>query len=350
MAARVSPAQIAAMAQAHGLDPQAVLAVAEQEGLGGGIGDRGTSFGPFQLHYGGAYPSSAPRGAAASQAWAWSPEGVNYALNQIQGVAGGLSGPAAVSAIVSRFERPADPGSEIQGALSSYGHANVGSAGMPTQIIQSLPASAVPKLLPLNSMPSGGLLAGSNLGSLNLLGSAAAALGFSTPRMPAPLPPSLPVATQMSVTQPGVTATGPVTPGHYPNLKVVPTASITGLNPRLLSGLQQLGRIYGPISIQSGYRSPSYSAKVGGYANDPHSRGEAVDAYINGKPIGEVIPLDVLARYGLQGGNQPGFYQGKSDPEHVQIPGSGVDKSMRSPLLGQATGVPRTGNVPPSFA
>jgi hypothetical protein len=104
-----------------------VLAVASQEGLGGGIGDQGTSFGPFQLHYGGAYPSWAPQGQAASQAWASSPQGINYALGKIQGVAGGLRGPAAISNIVSRFERPADIPSEIAGATRAYGTVSVPS-------------------------------------------------------------------------------------------------------------------------------------------------------------------------------------------------------------------------------
>ena len=173
-AARVSPSQIAAMAQARGLDPRAVLAVAGQEGLGGGIGDQGTSFGPFQLHYGGAYPSSAPQGAAASQDWAWSPEGINYALGQM-GFARGMTGRQAVSNIVSRFERPADPGSEIKGALASYGQ-GMPSGGLPTSI--QPPLSANVNLMPLMKMPSGGLLGGSNLGSLDLLGSAANTLGF----------------------------------------------------------------------------------------------------------------------------------------------------------------------------
>jgi len=176
MPARVSPAQIAAMAQARGLDPRAVLAVAGQEGLGGGIGDQGTSFGPFQLHWGGAYPTSAPQGdPAASQAWAWSPEGVNYALGQM-GFARGMTGKQAVSNIVNRFERPADPGSEIQGALASYGR-GMPSGGLPTSI--QLPPSANVKLIPLMKTPSGGPLDGSNLGSLDLLGSAANALGVS---------------------------------------------------------------------------------------------------------------------------------------------------------------------------
>ena len=118
----------AALSSYPQLDPKAVLAVAAQEGLGGGIGDNGTSFGPFQLHYGGAYPSFAPQGAQASQAWAWSPEGINYALRNISQVAGGLKGPSAVNAIVTRFERPANPSGEVAGALRAYGAPiNVGS-------------------------------------------------------------------------------------------------------------------------------------------------------------------------------------------------------------------------------
>jgi hypothetical protein len=119
----------AELARYPGLDPRAVLAVASQEGLGGGIGDQGTSFGPFQLHYGGAYPSWAPQGQSASQAWATSPQGINYALGKIQGVAGGLHGPAAISNIVSRFERPADIPSEIAGATRAYGTVSVPPPG-----------------------------------------------------------------------------------------------------------------------------------------------------------------------------------------------------------------------------
>ena len=104
------------------LDPRAVLAIASHEGLGGGIGDNGTSFGPFQLHYGGAYPSNvAPTGSPqASQAWAWSPQGINYALGQINQVAGGLTGYNAISNISRRFERPANPAAEIADAASKY--------------------------------------------------------------------------------------------------------------------------------------------------------------------------------------------------------------------------------------
>src|SRR5580765_3277248 len=106
---------IRSRSQQLGLDPRAVLAVAGSEGLSGGVGDQGTSFGPFQLHVGGALPSGRGR------AWAESRAGIDYALGQIQGVARGQTGRTAISNIVRRFERPADPGGEIQRALSSYG-------------------------------------------------------------------------------------------------------------------------------------------------------------------------------------------------------------------------------------
>jgi peptidoglycan LD-endopeptidase LytH len=110
-------------AKALGLDPRAVRAVASVEGLSGAVGDQGTSYGPFQLHRGGALP------AGRDRAWAESKAGIEYALRQIQGVAQGLTGQQAVANIVRRFERPADPSGEIQRAMAAYGGAPaIGSA------------------------------------------------------------------------------------------------------------------------------------------------------------------------------------------------------------------------------
>lgn len=105
-----------------GLDPNAVIAVASQEGIGGGIGDSGTSFGPFQLHAGGALPANQYTGpySAATNAWAWSKQGIDYALQNIASVAQGLTGGNAISAIVTGFERPANAGPEIAGAQKTY--------------------------------------------------------------------------------------------------------------------------------------------------------------------------------------------------------------------------------------
>jgi hypothetical protein len=120
-----------------GLDPRAVFAIAQHEGLSGGIGDQGTSFGPFQLHWGGAYPSFAPQGnPQAAQAWASSPAGIDYALGQIQGVAGGLTGREAIYNISSRFERPADVAGEVADAIAHYG------APLPTPVATPVAVAA----------------------------------------------------------------------------------------------------------------------------------------------------------------------------------------------------------------
>lgn len=111
-------ALIAQMARARGLDPAAVLSIASVEGgFNGSVGDHGTSFGPFQLHIGGALP----KGLGNPNQWANSKAGIAYALDHIAQVAGGLKGRQAISAISSRFERPADVAGEVAKASGRYG-------------------------------------------------------------------------------------------------------------------------------------------------------------------------------------------------------------------------------------
>lgn len=126
---RLTSADIAARARALGLDAAAVLSVAQQEGLGGGIGDSGHAFGPFQLNDAGGVITGKFPGQSQQQLqdWAWSPQGVDYALGGINKVAHGLAGPDAVRAIVSQFERPADIPGEIARAL-----------GQPAPVMQQL--------------------------------------------------------------------------------------------------------------------------------------------------------------------------------------------------------------------
>ena len=142
-------------AQRRRLDPAAVLAVASQEGgfYGGSdsIGDHGTSFGPWQLHVGGALPDEVwARGATYAQAWAWSTTGIDYALGIIASVAAGLSGLASITNIVTRFERPLDIPAEIAGAWAVYGTyqqrvaSGSGGIGDPGEIPGTLPGSPPP--------------------------------------------------------------------------------------------------------------------------------------------------------------------------------------------------------------
>lgn len=99
------------------LDPYAVQSVALGEGglYFGNVGDNGTSFGPFQLHVGGALPKG------KDAAWANSPAGIRYALDQMVKVgAAGLKGNRAIETIIRKFERPANPSASIANAIKRY--------------------------------------------------------------------------------------------------------------------------------------------------------------------------------------------------------------------------------------
>lgn len=104
-------------ARKYNLDPRAMMAIAMHESgmRWGAVGDGGSSFGPFQLHRGGAMP------ADKSAAWANSLQGVMYAARQMSKVgASGLTGYNAIDVISRKFERPADPNAEISHAWDWY--------------------------------------------------------------------------------------------------------------------------------------------------------------------------------------------------------------------------------------
>lgn len=108
---------IYADAPKYGIDPDAAAAISNSTEWPGrsGAGDSGTSFGPFQLHVGGALPRGRGR------KWAESRAGVNYALRQMAAHgARGLRGPAAIQAISANFERPADVPHEVSQSTAWY--------------------------------------------------------------------------------------------------------------------------------------------------------------------------------------------------------------------------------------
>lgn len=135
--------QIIEGARARGIDPQAALAVARVEGLGGGVGDGGHAFGPFQLNDAGGVLTNRP---GNHRQFAESPAGINWALDQIAGVARGLHGRGAVNAIVRRFERPANPDAEVQKALGLYGGGGGATTpGIAGSITGGIPAPSPPQ-------------------------------------------------------------------------------------------------------------------------------------------------------------------------------------------------------------
>jgi Peptidase M15 len=105
------------------------------------------------------------------------------------------------------------------------------------------------------------------------------------------------------------------------------TIQDVGQLPVLTSRLDQLAQalrvvIYGI----SGYRTPAHSVAVGGFADDPHTKGGAEDIGVNSllRSSAAQISEAQLARYGLYRPFDPSDNPGNTEVNHVQlIPSSG---------------------------
>jgi hypothetical protein len=102
----------------YGVDVNALLAVAAQEGLNGAVGDGGHAFGPFQMNDAGGVLAGRFPNSAAAQAYAESPAGIEEAVKNIAAATKGLRGPDALAAIVSQYEKPADYAAGLAAGLS----------------------------------------------------------------------------------------------------------------------------------------------------------------------------------------------------------------------------------------
>jgi hypothetical protein len=129
-------------AQRHGVDPWVALALAQGEGgfNYGSVGDGGTSFGPYQLHEGGALPPG------RTAAWANSPAGIDYAMRGIAAAVGTRTGRAGIQAGVTGFERPAAPTPEIDRDVSWLSQQLAKAKGRPP-----IPASTDSQYHPITS-------------------------------------------------------------------------------------------------------------------------------------------------------------------------------------------------------
>jgi uncharacterized coiled-coil protein SlyX len=101
--------------------------------------------------------------------------------------------------------------------------------------------------------------------------------------------------------------------GDYGFFQAPGTNYSVGVEPILLQRLNTLGKaLHLHLIGISGYRSPQHSVEVGGFANDPHTRGEASDT-----PGVEGVPESTLAHFGL---TRP--FPGPAEADHIQLAGS----------------------------
>ncbi|HWF32735.1 MAG TPA: hypothetical protein VG188_09275 [Solirubrobacteraceae bacterium] len=101
--------------------------------------------------------------------------------------------------------------------------------------------------------------------------------------------------------------------GDYGFFPAPGTNYSVGEEPTLAEHLNTLGKaLHLHLIGISGYRSPQHSVEVGGFANDPHTRGEASDT-----PGVEGVSEATLAQFGLI---RP--FPGAAEADHIQLLGS----------------------------
>jgi len=109
------------------------------------------------------------------------------------------------------------------------------------------------------------------------------------------------------------------------------TQQTQGQLPVLTHQLDQLGRALGlTIYGISGYRTPQHSVAVGGFADDPHTRGEAEDIGVGSllRSSAAQISEAQLARFGLYRPFDPSDDPGNSEVNHVQLIPAGGELTL----------------------
>ena len=108
-------------------------------------------------------------------------------------------------------------------------------------------------------------------------------------------------------------ASFPAHGGAYGFFPAPGTNYSVGSEPEIARRLDRLGKdLHLHLIGLSGYRTPQHSVEVGGFANDPHTRGQASDT-----PGIEGVPEATLNHYGL---TRP--FPGAAEADHIQLFGS----------------------------
>lgn len=98
--------------------------------------------------------------------------------------------------------------------------------------------------------------------------------------------------------------------GEYGFFQAPGTNYSVGEEPTLAARLNTLGKaLHLHLIGISGYRTPQHSVEVGGFADDPHTRGEASDT-----PGVEGVPESTLKQFGL---TRP--FAGAAEADHIQL-------------------------------
>lgn len=110
-----------------------------------------------------------------------------------------------------------------------------------------------------------------------------------------------------------------LTPGFYPDPG---TDSTTGNESQIASRLDSLAKSLGVVIYGiSGYRTPAHSVAVGGFANDPHTKGDAEDIGVGGqlRSSAAQITNSELAAFGLVRPFDTSDDPNNTEVNHIQL-------------------------------
>jgi hypothetical protein len=127
-------------------------------------------------------------------------------------------------------------------------------------------------------------------------------------------------------------AANPIVKSAGPGFTADPgTSQIQGQLPLLTARLDALGKALG-VTIYgiSGYRTPAHSVAVGGFANDPHTAGQAEDIGVNSllRSSAAQIGEAQYARYGLYRPFDPSGDPNNTEVNHIQLIPAGGPLSL----------------------
>ena len=109
------------------------------------------------------------------------------------------------------------------------------------------------------------------------------------------------------------------------------TIQTVGQLPVLTARLDQLAKALSVVIYGiSGYRTPAHSVAVGGFADDPHTKGEAEDIGVNSllRSSAAQITEAQLAQYGLYRPFDPSDSADNTEVNHIQLIPSGGPLSL----------------------
>jgi hypothetical protein len=110
-----------------------------------------------------------------------------------------------------------------------------------------------------------------------------------------------------------------------------------GKEPQILRDLRRLStELHDTVYVISGYRSPAHSVSVGGFSNDPHTRGEAADIGV-GSPTLSSMNRVTEAQLKAVGLYRPFWPADPGEVNHVQLL-AGAQGGLLGPLGGRRMG------------